>query len=269
MTHQPNEYWLKYMLVFSGATREQICAAAEMYQFTPPTLQYLRELDDTLSATKPTPFRGDRSECRSWTRRQRIMSLATEDPHAVAARELLSDNKVRTVLESLILADMPVAEIATYVGLITKRVVAQDTIDKYRHYFWNRDLLSVGEWDTYLRDHPRRNHLWTAYQRGPELALWTLGYRIEMTKQEVLNLILHESTMRFAELGTFPNGIKTATSAKFWADNAFKAIEGLEKTGDSVKQVVEELRAVSIKLGRRDITSIDKRRRALPPEEKK
>lgn len=269
MTRQPNEYWLKYMLVFSGLTHEQIVATAEMYQLVPPTVRYLRQLETQLNETKPRPFRGESATCRAWTRRQRIMSLASSEPHAVAARELLADNKVRPVLEALLIADTPLADVATYVERITRRVLPIETIDKFRHYFWDRDLLSQAEWRTHLQDHPKRTELLASHQLGTEYALWTVGYRVEVAKQDALQLVLHESTMRFAELKTFPNGMKTATAARFWADNMFRAIDTLDKTGDSIKQVVDELRSVAIRLGRREITSIDQKRLGKPGEEKK
>jgi hypothetical protein len=268
VSRQPNEYWLKYMLVFSGATRAQIRSTAEMYRLVPPELDYLRELNAQLDLTKPRPFRGDSAISRGWTRRQRIMSLAREDPHALEARTLLVDNKVRPILEALIMAGMEPASIAQYVHLITKRNYSAETVDKYRHYFWNRDLLTVAEWWEYLARHPSGKTLMSCHHLGEEYALWSVGYRVEVTKEQALQLILHESVMRFAELGTFPNGIKTATAARFWAENTFKAIETLDKTGDSVKQVVAELRSISIRLGRRDITSIESKRLAKPEVQK-
>lgn len=268
MTRLPNEYWLKYMLVFSNATLEQIVEMSRMYEMVPPTLQYLRELRNKLDETKPKPFRGDIAACRVWTRRQRLTSLATNSAPASQARDLLSDNKVRPILEALILADMPSADVTTYLHRIAGRSVTQEAVDMYRHYFWNRNLLSSAQWDEFLADHPDGKTLASCYKRGPEFALWKFGYRVELPKQEILQAILHESAMRFMELGEYQNGMKTATAAKFWAENVFKSIEALEKTGDSVKQVVDELRALSIKLGRREISSVEGKNRQLPKEPK-
>ena len=72
---QPNEYWLKYMLMFSGLTLEQIAEMAIMYEMTPPDTTYLSALRDKLLETRPTPFRITSTEARAWVRRQRFMSL--------------------------------------------------------------------------------------------------------------------------------------------------------------------------------------------------
>ena len=63
--------------------------------------------------------------------------------------------------------------------------------------------------------------------------------------------------MRFFETSQFENSRDTAMTAKLWAESLFKANEELEKSGDAVKQVLDNLKDIAIKLGKRDITSID------------
>ena len=53
-----------------------------------------------------------------------------------------------------------------------------------------------------------------------------------------------------------PNGKDTAMTAKLWAENIFKATEEMNKTGDAVSQVIDGLRDTAIKLGKRDISSV-------------
>lgn len=266
MNHQPHEYWLKYMLLFSGATLDQIVATAQLYQMVPPTLAYLRALRDQLEGTKPSPFRMASSATRAWVRRQRVMSMANNDPAAVEARTLLSDNKLRPILETLLMTDIDLNKVVMHVHNITGRAVSKEVVDKYRHYFWNRDIMSMADWSAYLEDYPGGKDLMSCRKQGEEFALWKLGHRVELSKQEILQTIMHESAMRFVELNSFNNGMKTAMAAKFWADNVFRSVEALDRTGDSVKQVVDDLREVAIKLGRRDISSVEHLRK--PPKEK-
>lgn len=266
MNHQPHEYWLKYMLLFSGATLDQIIQAARLYQMVPPTLEYLRALRDQLEATKPSPFRMTSGSTRAWVRRQRIMSMANNEPAAVEARELLSDNKIRAILETLLMTDVDLNKIVSHIHTLTGRAVSKEVVDRFRHYFWNRELMSLSDWNVYLDDYPGGRELMSCRKQGEEFAMWRLGHRVELSKQEILQMILHESAMRFAELNSFNNGMKTAMAAKFWADNVFKSVDALDRTGDSVKQVVDNLREVAIKLGRRDISSVEKVRK-LPPKE--
>lgn len=265
MNHQPHEYWLKYMLLFSGATLDQIVQAARLYQMVPPTLEYLRALRDQLDGTKPSPFRMNSGATRAWVRRQRVMSMANNDPAATEARELLSDNKIRPILETLLMTDIDLNKVVLHVHTMTGRAVSKEVVDRFRHYFWNRDIMSLSDWMAYLDDHPNGRDLLSCRKQGEEFALWKLGHRVELSKQEILQTIMHESAMRFVELNGYSNGMKTAMAAKFWADNVFKSVQALDQTGDSVKQVVDNLREVAIKLGRREISSVEKVRK-LPKE---
>ena len=45
-------------------------------------------------------------------------------------------------------------------------------------------------------------------------------------------------------------------TAKLWAENIFRATEELNKTGDAVGQVLDGLRDIAIKLGKRDVSSV-------------
>lgn len=207
--------------------------------------------------TRPSPFRMDFSASRNWVRRQRFLSMARGDDHATNARELLGNAKCRKVVETLLLANMDPESVAKYVLEITGVSVHKKTIDLYRHYFWNRDLLSTREWLDYLGEYDGGNILSACYSQGGEYALWKLGHRVKLPKEEVLNSVFHESAMRFFETSQFDNTRDTAMTAKLWAESLFKASEELDKSGDAVKQVLDNLKDIAIKLGKRDITSID------------
>jgi len=258
---QPNEYWLKYMLLFSGLNQGQIAAAACMYRMPEPSSEYLRGINAKLRETKPARFDITNSPTKAWVRRQRIMSMATEQRHALRARDLLGDTKIRPLLEALILSDASLEDISSYILEIGGQKVAQKTIDMYRHYFWNRELLSGREWFAYLDKYPDGKMLQQCYKQGIEYALWRTGYRVDLPQKDVIRSVFHESAMRFFETTASPNNRDTAMTAKMWAENIFKATEELNRTGDEVQQVLEELRSVAIKLGKRDITSLESLKR--------
>jgi len=183
--------------------------------------------------------------------------MARADEHAANARELLGNVKCRRVVETLLLANMDIQAVSEFVLEITGISVHKKTVDLYRHYFWNRDLLSTREWLDYLEEYDNGKILASCYSQGGEYALWKLGHRVSLPKEEILTSVFHESAMRFFETSQFDNTRDTAMTAKLWAESLFKANEELEKSGDAVKQVLENLKDIAIKLGKRDITSID------------
>tara|TARA_B100000131_G_scaffold166520_1_gene160994 strand:- start:16635 stop:17405 length:771 start_codon:yes stop_codon:yes gene_type:complete len=242
--------------MFSEMSLEQIAETAVMYEMLEPEPGYLAELREKLLETRPTPFRIDFGPTKAWVRRQRIMSLAKEDKHAVEARNLLGDYKARPVLEGLLLSGMGAEEVASNLKEITGKDVSKRTIKMFKHYFWNLELLSTSQWLSYLKKHPEGRVLKSCYSRGPEFALWKLGSSPELEQKAVIRGLFNESSMRFFETAGMPNSRETALTAKLWAENIFKATEELNRTGDAVQQVVDGLRDIAIKLGKRDVSSI-------------
>jgi len=254
---QPNEYWLKYMLLFSGLSQEQIAESACMFGMPDPSVSYLGSLADKLQETKPPRFDIANSASKAWVRRQRIMSMAVGQKYALQAREILGDTKIRPIVETLIISDASLEDISKYTQELTGTKLPKKSIDMYRHYFWNRQLLSSKEWLDFLDTYPNGDILKKCYKQGLEYALWRIGYRVELSQQDVLRGVFHESAMRFFETSSSPNNRDTAMTAKMWAENIFKATEELNRTGDEVRQVLDELKNVAIKLGKRDISSIE------------
>jgi len=254
---QPNENWLKYLLVSSGPTYDDIVDLAGLYGFPPPMLDYLQELNSKLSETKPKPFRKDSTKVRNWLRRQRVMSLISGDYDALRARKFLGDKKIRPVLESLLLADTDRILIPTYCEVLTGKKPTVKSVQLFEHYFWNRDLLSFFEWEIYLTSHPNGKTLLNCHERGTEFALWRLGYREDMPQDQIVKGVLHEATMRYFETSGKDNTRDTAMTAKMWAETIFKSLEEMGKTGDGVQRVLDDLRHLALRLDETDIDSVD------------
>ena len=257
MQRLPNEYWLKYMLLFSGLNQSEIQDSADLLGVIKPTKEYLSFLNKRLKETKPKPFGYQYKAARPWIRRQKVVSLARQDDDAVAARDLLSNTRVRPVIEPLILAGMKHAEISYYTKEITGQLIPEGVLELYQHYFWNRDLLTIDQWFSIFRQHPRGVDLRACFNQGPEFALWKVGYRVDIPQEEVIKSMFHESAMRFMETNEMKNDRNTAMTAKLWAENVFKASEILNRSGDGVREILTELRQLSIQLGRREITSLE------------
>lgn len=244
----PNEFWLKYLIVCAEMSYSDICDITEMYGFPRPSRDYIDELADRLNETKPRPFRRNSAKVKDWIRRQRIASLAFNDKEAAKSREFLEDKVLRNVLEILLIANTERAMIPDICLALTGKKPSLTSIELFEHYFWKVDLLTLKEWESYLRTHPEHKALIAARERGPEFALWKLGHRVEIPKLDMLNTIKHEATMRFLETGSMNNGKDTALTAKLWSEVLFKAEEELSKTGDPIKKIMEDLKSISIKL---------------------
>ena len=254
---QPNENWLKYLLISSGPTYDDIVDLAVLYGFSAPTRDYLQELNNKISETKPKPFRKNSTKVRNWLRRQRVMSLINGDRDAVSARKFLGDTKMRPVLEALILADADRASIPKYCETIAGKKPTEKSVRLFEHYFWNRDSLSFFEWEVYLTSHPNGKMLVACHERGYEFALWKLGFRENIPQDQIVRNVLHEATMRYFETGGRDNTRDTAMTAKMWSETIFKSLEEMNKTGDGVQRVLDDLRHLALKLEETGIKDID------------
>tara|TARA_Y100000310_G_C20548240_1_gene746695 strand:+ start:184 stop:945 length:762 start_codon:yes stop_codon:yes gene_type:complete len=244
------------MLVLE-TTQANIMSMAALYGFLEPSREYLQELAGRLQETKPTPFRKNSSMVRRWLRRQRVTSLIDANKHTVKARDYLGNSKLRLALEALILADANRDAIPNYCKAICGVRPHPKEVSFFEHYFWNVGLLSPQEWTEYLSDHHDGDLLNEARKRGPQYALWKLGYREEVLQEDIVKAVLHEATMRFFETGSRKNGKDTAVTAKLWSEQIFRSLEELGKSGDAVQEVLNQLKNITIRLDRTDIASIE------------
>ena len=268
----PHEYWVKYMLLHPDVKRNSIHQVADLYGLVQPEDYELRALNDKLNSTKPKPFNLRTTKVRNWLRRQRVYSLLFEKDDAVEARSFLGNHKLRRCLQFLIMADTPREKIPSYCAKLTGAKPSLGSVKLFEHYFWKRDNLALHEWDEFLIDHPDRHTLLACHERGPEYALWKLGYREEIPTDLIVKGVLHEASMRFLETSGMKNNRDTAMTAKLWSDTIFRSLEELSKSGDAVQEILDELKQISIKLEEANVKSIEELtggHHSKKPEEKK
>lgn len=258
MERHPNEYWLKYLIAVSGASYKKVSEACDLYSFPTPTRTYYNKLKEQLEKTKPKPFRLDSRRTKGWLRRQRFSSLTHNESDAVAARSLLGDWKIRPIVQTLLISGMETENVPEYVEKLVGRKLRKKVVDHFKHYFWNVALMSPAQWYDYLDglDPREKGTLLSSRTHGPEYALWRLGYRVAVDKSDVVNMILHEATMRFMETGHMHNDRHTALTAKLWTEQIFRAMEEQEKAGD-IQHALKELKEIAIELKREEIKSFD------------
>lgn len=248
-----HEYWLKYLITTVGYNYTQIRTACNLYELVIPDRQYVHDLRDELATTRPKPYRKGSDAARSWLRSQKLLAISQNDKWVQRARDFLGDVKLRAVLEALIIADTPREDIPSYCLTLCGVSPPAKAIAYFEHYFWNPSVMRLTHWKEQLDDHPRKDILIRCRERGHVFALWQLGFRQEVAKDDILKGVLHEATMRYFDISGKQNNRDTAATAKLWSDTIFRAMEEMERSGDGMQQVIEELRAISIRLDETDI----------------
>jgi len=253
----PHEYWIKYMLLHPDVKKKSIPQVAELYGLIVPSAAQIKKIADKLNSTKPKPFNLKSTKVRNWLRRQRVYSMMFEHKDAVEARSFLGNHKLRRCLQFLIMADTPRKRIPEYCAERSGVKPSVGAVKLFEHYFWKRDNLPFHEWVKLLEKHPDKEHLLDCHERGAEFALWKLGYREEIPTDFIVKGVLHEATMRFFETGGRRNSRDTAMTAKLWSETIFRSLEELNKSGDAVQEILDELKQIAIKLEKADIKSIE------------
>jgi len=195
---------------------------------------------------------------RKWLREQKIAAIVYQSKAVRTARNILSEAPKRKCLEMLILADCVAEHAEKYTDSIIKQKVPADVYLAYRHYFFNRDLLSLNGWSAYLEEvNPDIRWLYTScYSQGVEHALWKQGYREEFDEKEAAQAAAHEALMRFFELGNRRNTRDVALSAVHWTDVYSKFRDIANEQGGALADVLARLQGVSIKLETADLKTI-------------
>ena len=249
----PNEFWLSYLLAFTNMSNEEIKEISVSYRYRRPQEEYIDTLRSRL-LNKPADTKLE--NMLVWARSKKIFTIATSDPDVIKAKELLGYDKLRKVLEYLIMSGASDFEVKGWFTTLTSKEIDTRVVKFFRHYFWNRSVLNYEEWVEYLDERKDKWILLQIYNNGLDYALWKLGYRIEIDPKDIVDLTLHEATMRFLETSSFANGRDTAMTAKFWSEIIFRALEEKNRADENMKTIIEDLRNISIKLNRNEFKSI-------------
>lgn len=246
------------MLLHPDIKKRSIADVAQLYDLVPSLDGHdLNTIEEKLLKTRPKPYKLTNVKVKNWLRRQRVYSMIFEQKGAVEARNLLGDRRTRRVLQYLIMADTPRELIPGYCAKISGVKPSKEAVKLFEHYFWKRDNLALHEWAESLKGHPDKNDLLSSHERGPEYALWKLGYREDISPDKIVKGVLHEATMRFFETSGFKNDRNTAMTAKMWSETIFKSLEELNKSGDAVQEILDELKQISIRLEDANVKTIE------------
>lgn len=256
----PYHRWLVY-LTATGSDYRSIELLCKTHHFMPPEREYLLGLlADAQRALRVRKGEGAvqvHKQRQTYLREQRCLGLLDGNPRGQAARNVLTAPRLRRIVDTLLLTGSSPEHVADLASNAFKLPVTTEAVAFYANYFWDCSLLSHLDWYAYLAPHPSGPFLRACLNRGEEHALWKLGHRTTVVPKATLNTICHESYMRFQELGSWANGQDTALAAKLWAGNVFTALERMAVGADGERSAMEEVRKLTVKLGRREISSLE------------
>lgn len=141
---------------------------------------YINSLIDSMEPF-PDPFfpSGSDLSSRKYLKKHKIYDMWNPTPAVREAHHILMDVYLREKLEPLLLSSFTHASLARRLRKYTSIALTRDGVDAYSHYFWNRKLMSQGEWICYLEDRPNRNVYKQSLMTSPDIAgrhlPWVVG----------------------------------------------------------------------------------------------
>jgi hypothetical protein len=193
----PSEGLIKFLMTQQHEQAEEdkwvhyeVCARG----YPPPNPEYLAALRTSLLVSMPTNFDPTDKMHRPSTkflRSEGIYGLYHPDDAARAATELVSNTRVRAVVEQLLLGRLTSKEIAYRINKRMGVEISPDGIEAYKQYYWNTERLRVEEWATLLANHDaQRERVMAILECGGGLALHLNGFQQQVESKQMLREML-------------------------------------------------------------------------------
>jgi len=251
----PAEYYLKYLII-SRFADVRINQLMDRLGYPRLRAQYLAALRRGIKAPKPLRIGLKHKRTDTWLEKQSLYPLFYRDKHMDKATMALSNNTVRPLLESLILSDTPTQEIVGMVKTRTGAKYPEQVIRYYKHFFWNRDLLTAQEWDEFLENYTRGAELRGVYGEGAQMVKWRLGFNGAIDANDMLRSVQTEAFHRFMQTHNMSNSTSTAKIAATWAGVLFEAGKQLNSGETQLSEVISQFEAIFVRRAEGTVDSI-------------
>lgn len=242
----PCEFFLRHLLVMQKP--EAVAEYIQRYGYPEPSLEYLEGLKVKLEKSRPAPFIRKSHRARAWLRKQRIASAYNKTDMMVKADRWTRSSVIRSALETLLIAGLSEEDISFNIGMLTGTDFELEAVQLYAHYFWNRDVMTYGEWQTFLEAYPNGRELRYMYTVEPMVALWKVGVIPDIDDADSLAKIHADSYVRMQELNTAPNTLKTAMTYSYWSTAHFRAIDEKRQGSHALTRILHHMHEMTMLL---------------------
>ncbi len=218
-------------------------------------------IKDDLSDGRPARVHPGSDGTMAWLMRHGLVDgFFTSKPFRDADTSIQPNRNVRRIVEALLLANVSHEEVATVASSRTGVLVTSQAVAAYESYFFDWKVVDPEELRRLFTSGPDGRVYRTIFMSGrSEIALWKLGFKVDVQIKDALQHVANEAFMRFVETTTMDNGMSTAMAAGKWYEiltDAHARISELSGTG-KVSEIVEILRRVEMQTANPEIKSIE------------
>lgn len=182
MLPHPAKFWIKYYLSKRLHNYETIQGLMVGHGLGGVEHEDLLSIDQAL--VFPQDFRPTELSHRAsqlFLRREGIYHAWHRDPAMDAAIRILGTNRLRQLVETLILSILKPEQAVRKLGQVTGRALPEEVYLRYRHFFWNPTDMSGMDWGRFIQARNAAHKEWLQLAvdaRGPggvQLLLWKTG----------------------------------------------------------------------------------------------
>ena len=189
----PSEAYIKFLMCQQHEqagddkwVHYEVCARG----YPPPNVEYLTTLRSHLTISVPMHFDPTDKMHRPSTRFLRsegIYGLYFPDDAAREAGELVSNTRVRGIVEQLLLGRISAKEVSFRLKNRLGVEITPDGIEAYKQYYWNTERLRVEEWASLLQNQDiQRRKIMAILECGGGLALHLNGFQQQLESKQTL-----------------------------------------------------------------------------------
>ncbi len=230
------------------------------------TLEELESIRDEMEF--PVPYRPHvptHGTSQRFLRREGVYDAWRNGPDMKLAKRVLESNAIRQAVETFILSPVKPEQAVRKIQQKLDFYLTVRAYELYKHYFWNRDLLTGLEWGDFIqtRNAANRQLLQLANESrgatGAQLLLWKMGMgglrQMEANRgftnaRNVSFMMLEQISMRepskyHSEM--WLNYLKAAKMAQEAVDASSSAVQDVVESFNAFRMRHEETNAPSIK----------------------
>lgn len=264
----PAENWIKYLLSGSRHTNEQVLGILDMLGLGSIPLEYLTQLEDEVLDDRPTPFRPrtkSHTTSQSYLRRQGIYKAWHRDAAMHQALDILSDPVARPLVETFLLSPVPAPQAVAKVNdQLSGPQISEKAYDRFRHYFWNINLLNSAEWGEFVQSRDDAHREWmrlAVNAHGPEgmqLVLWKMGLGVldNLDRIKIFTDFRNIAYMKAKEMEFAPAGVDDSKALLNYARVARSSQEEVNNSSDAARDVLDSFNAFRMRRSKLDAPSM-------------
>lgn len=262
----PSEYYIRYLISESGLDDlASIRKSLENVGLDYGGAGYLRRLHEDMQPY-PEPYRpADRthSKTNAWLREQRIYDMWRLTKPVADAMVIVDDLLLRERLHPLLLSNLPPSAILRFLQGHTQSPLNRKSLVAYRHYFWNRSVMSQAEWMDYLEGKTDCHALQAGLTLAPDMVKEHLphimGTRGPPTWRGA------DSIMRVAQIAFSkvlqmehtPPSVQDSRALKNYMEVMFRADEVMQRSGSAASKTLEAFKSFRMRTNDEKAVDID------------